>query len=60
MAFPVAHVINNIVNNHEPFFKIFIGRLYKKCIYLVPRYINKTKVFFFSNNYNYYYLLNIF
>jgi nucleoporin GLE1 len=43
MAFPVAHVINNIVNNHEPFFKIFIGRLYKKCIYLVPRYINKTK-----------------
>jgi len=49
MAFPMAHIVNIIFNNHEPFFKIFMGRLYKKCIYLIPRYGYKTKVF---NKYN--------
>ncbi|ORX83772.1 GLE1-domain-containing protein [Anaeromyces robustus] len=43
MAFPLAHIFNIIVSNHEPFFKIFMGRLYKKCIYLIPRYGYKTK-----------------
>jgi len=43
MAFPMAHIFNIVVNNHEPFFKIFMGRLYKKCIYLIPRYGYKTK-----------------
>jgi len=43
MAFPMAHIFNIVVDNHEPFFKIFMGRLYKKCIYLIPRYGYKTK-----------------
>jgi len=42
MAFPMAQIFSNIVNNHKPFFKIFMGRLYKKCIYLIPSYGNKT------------------
>ncbi|ORX42133.1 GLE1-domain-containing protein [Piromyces finnis] len=43
MAFPMAQIINIIFDNHESFFKIFMGRLYKKCIYLIPRYGYKTK-----------------
>jgi nucleoporin GLE1 len=44
LAFPMARVVQNLVASNPDFCDIFLGRLMKRNVYLVPKYPIREKV----------------